>query len=215
MAQLYARRWRASRVIFHICIDEGYLTRACKTSWLIFVMAFVVFLRVLGLPPSQSSPWASALGPIPQFSACRCHPTTVCGLTIRSDLAQCDQNWRSRIQNSRSERCNRGRFVRHFKNQDERSHCWDVRTGWHFGDIQARSSPDSSFDRNRFAFFPNFTSDLILSANKKGTLRANQLSSWPHQPAVSSRNGNPCRNSSRITVRSLRRSNTSRRLRII
>jgi len=46
---------------------------------------------------------------------CRCHPTTVSGLTIRSDLAQCGQKWRSTIQNSRSERCNRGRLVRRFK----------------------------------------------------------------------------------------------------
>src|SRR6202171_4134794 len=46
---------------------------------------------------------------------CRCHPATVSGLTIRSDLAQCGQKWRSRIQNSRSERCNRGRLVRRFK----------------------------------------------------------------------------------------------------
>jgi hypothetical protein len=46
---------------------------------------------------------------------CRCHSTTVSGLTIRSDLAQCGQKWRSRIQNSRSERCNRGRLLRRFK----------------------------------------------------------------------------------------------------
>ena len=46
---------------------------------------------------------------------CRCHPTTVSGLTIRSDLVQCGHKWRSRIQNSRSERCNRGRLVRRFK----------------------------------------------------------------------------------------------------
>ena len=46
---------------------------------------------------------------------CRCHPTTVSGLTIRSDLAQRGQKWRSTIQNNRSERCNRGRLVRRFK----------------------------------------------------------------------------------------------------
>ena len=46
---------------------------------------------------------------------CRCHPITVSGLTIRSDLVQRGQKWRSTIQNSRSERCNRGRLVRRFK----------------------------------------------------------------------------------------------------